>query len=94
MVVRDQDGIRQEQTQWGPLQVECGDLHLESLGQREVMQQMYGYSPSPEDLDQPGGQDTGVWVWDIPLGTTGRITIEADWLWQVVGGTVTLIAVD
>ena len=94
VTVRDEGKVRQEQSQWGPLQIECGDaLRLESLGQREVIAQMYGYSAAPEDLDQPGGQDAGVWVWDIPEGTTGRIAIEADWLRQMTGGYVVFIAV-
>jgi len=44
-------------------------------------------------MDQPGGQDTGVRVWNIPEGATGRIVIEADWLWMMEGGYVVLMAV-
>jgi hypothetical protein len=95
VTVRDKDKVRQEQSKWGPLQIECGgELRLESLGQREVMAQEFDYSAAPEDLDQPGGQDAGVWVWDIPEGATGRIAIEADWLRQMTGGYVELIAMD
>jgi len=94
VTVRDKDKVRQEQSQWGPLQIECGDdLRLESLRQREIMATIFGYSASSEELDQPGGQDAGVWVWDIPEGTTGRMAIEADWLPQLKGGYIVLIAV-
>jgi hypothetical protein len=81
VTVRDKDGTRQEHAQWGPLWIECGNLRLESTDHRDEMETEYGYSASPDDLDQPGGQDAGVWVWKIPPGANGKITVEADTGW-------------
>lgn len=89
--VRDSSGVRQEPANWGSLRISCGDLVLDSDGQREAMEATFGYGASPQAMEQPGGQDTGVWVWQIPDGTTGTPVVEADWLRSMVGGHLTLI---
>lgn len=94
VTVRNKDGARAEPAQFGSMRIQCGGLMLESAGQREAMEATHGYSAAVEDRDKPGGQDTGVWVYSIPKGTTGRIAIESDWVWQLHQGTVELMGID
>jgi hypothetical protein len=64
---------------------------LSSQGLRSEIEEQYDYSADPDLLDKPGGQDSGVWVWEVPEGASGNVKIEADWLGSLIGGTVELI---
>ena len=90
-VVRAKAGSRQETARYGSRWIKCGHLSLESTGDRSDMEVVFAYAGSPDALDQPGGQDSGVWVWDIPVSALGRKTVEADWPPKMTGGSIELI---
>lgn len=90
VIVRDPSGAREESGRWGPLEIKCGDVEMTTENQRSTMAASYGYT---EDLDEPGGQESGVWVWQVPDGTAGRISFVSDWFWSMVGGSVEMIGV-
>jgi hypothetical protein len=89
--VRDPEGQRVEQAQFGPLTVHVGDFTLSTEGTRDEIEKRFGYSADPSQMDSPEGQDNGVWVWQPPQEAQGRVSIEADWLPRLEGGTVEII---
>jgi hypothetical protein len=91
LVVRDKDGNRIEPGQYGPLTLHVGDARFSSEGVRSDINERFGYTADTDLLDEPGGQDAGVWLWRVPEDASGLVKIEADWLPQLSGGDVELI---
>jgi len=94
LTLRDSSGERLEVAQYGALSLHIGDDVLTSEGDRQDIEERYGYSAAREMREQPGGQDSGVWVWAIPSGARGSISIEADWLRDVAPGTAEIMLSD
>ena len=93
LTIKDNAGIRLEAAQYGLLTLHIGDAELTSEGLRDEIEQSYGYSAAAADLDRPGGQDSGVWVWTIPDGVNGRVWVHGDWLRTVAPGTAEAVAI-
>lgn len=81
-VVKDGAGIRVENglSQDLTIDVNGTSYAVRSISElRRDTQETYDYSASPNDLEKPGGQDTGVLVIRIDISPGSEIHLHATW---------------
>jgi hypothetical protein len=89
--IRDAAGDRVAAGHYGPLLAHIGDITLSSDDSRQEIDKRVGYSADPSSGEHAGAPDNGVWMWQAPTDAEGHLTIEAEWLPALAGGTLELV---